>query len=68
MPEITRHSKPFPQVIDQGGDTSQCTARAHPWWCTRVAGHDGEHQAGGMAGQMYASWPAESTIDRKEAS
>jgi hypothetical protein len=56
---VNRYLKPWPQTADRGGDRNCCTARAGRWTCTRLAGHDGEHQAGGPRGQMYASWPAE---------
>lgn len=60
MTEVTRYSKPWPQVTDhRDDDADSCPAHVRPWWCTRVAGHDGDHQAGGCGGQMYASWPAE---------
>jgi hypothetical protein len=66
MSEVTRYRKPFPQVTEHRSfDGESCDAEApsaHPtrhWCCTRVAGHPGQHEAGGPRGQMYASWPAE---------
>jgi hypothetical protein len=60
---ITRYSRPYPQTADQGDcpavESTRTATRRLQWVCTRAVGHDGDHQAGGPAGQMYASWPAE---------
>jgi hypothetical protein len=60
---VTRYSTPLLQTEDQGDcpavASSRVATRRLEWVCTRIAGHSGDHQAGGPRGQMYASWPAE---------
>ena len=72
MSEITRYRAPLPMVADHrsfDGDscdatgTSRNRGRTWEWCCTRAAGHDGDHQAGGPKGQMYASWPREEAAE-----
>lgn len=59
MPEVTHYSKPYPRTTDRAHGQRCCSARSNRFVCTRSPGHDGDHQAGGPGGQMYASWPAE---------
>ena len=67
MPEVTRYRKPYPQTADQGDcaavGTTRTPTRRWQWVCTRATGHDGDNQAGGPSGQMYASWSADEVAE-----
>lgn len=60
MSEVTVYGKPFPAATNQARpDQQYCPSRSMPWLCTRPAGHDGDHEAAGVSGRKFASWPAE---------
>lgn len=46
---------------DTAGDGPACDAEAGDWLCTRRAGHDAPHQAGGgfNGSYLYAQWEDE---------
>jgi hypothetical protein len=56
-----RHGKPLPDMDSEAGPgQAMCTAEIDTgdklWLCTREAAHPGDHQAGGLSGQMLLSW------------
>jgi hypothetical protein len=58
MSDVTRYPEPRPPVTDKAGDSGPfCPARRDGFGCTRPQGHQGRHEAGGLSGRMYASWP-----------
>lgn len=64
MDSITKHKQPYPLVTDQAvGDQPPCKANAIDteaswvWRCTRLADHEGAHEAGTLTGHVMASWP-----------
>lgn len=59
MTGFTRHHRPYPPMTDRAAPGEPgCHAESNDFACTRPYGHDGDHEAGGSAGQMFASWPA----------
>lgn len=60
--KVTGYRSPFPEMTDRAGAGPMCISIAPrgsgtPWGCTRPYGHEGDHEAGGLSGQKYASWP-----------
>lgn len=53
---VTRYGEPYPPMTDRAFDEHACRARYQTWSCTRPDGHEGRHEAGGLRGQMFASW------------
>lgn len=64
MSEVTVYGMPYPASSEvphtaASMDGPCCQARVTGWECTRRAGHEPErHEATGMGGRLYASWPA----------
>lgn len=63
QPQIIRYTEPFPPMTGPpptspgcDAETSAGTERSGNLYCTRSAGHEGNHEAGGMAGQKIAEW------------
>ncbi len=63
MPVITEYTEPLPKMTSHPTARQDvCPAYDDPidcrWACTREAGHDGNHEAGG-GDVKFAEWPAE---------
>lgn len=56
--ELVEYKPPVPFPARRPTATEHCCRSVrHPWLCTRIADHGGDHMAGGTSGQMYARWP-----------
>jgi hypothetical protein len=56
---LVRYAQPYPMMSEQPTPGSPCCrAMFRAWACTRVRDHQGQHEAGNAAGQVFASWPA----------
>lgn len=57
---LVEHDEPYPPTTDEG--QPPCTASAEYYGCTRIPGHDGDHEAG-IGRTKVASWPQEKTTE-----